>query len=134
MSACAVTGCERAAVSRGWCRRHYLRWQRHGDPLHERPSVAARIRRRVKRIGECDIWLGARGSDGYGAIKVNGRIARPHRVVWELHHGPIPDGLFVLHSCDTPLCARADHLMLGTQRANVQDMLRKGRRPKHRAA
>lgn len=80
------------------------------------------------------ISQGAISTDGYGVIKVAGRTARLTRVVWELHHGSIPTGLSVLHSCDTPACARVDHLMLGTQRANIQDMLRKGRRPKHRAA
>jgi hypothetical protein len=80
------------------------------------------------------VWTGSLAPDGYGLVKVAGRARRLSRVVWELHHGPIPVGLSVLHSCDNPPCARIDHLMLGTQRANVQDMLRKGRRPKHRAA
>lgn len=31
---CAVDGCERAAHTRGWCRKHYLRWLTHGDPTH----------------------------------------------------------------------------------------------------
>lgn len=131
---CTVPDCDRAPVSRGWCRLHYLRWQRHGDPLRERPDAAARIAAHVQRVGECDVWTGALASDGYGVVKVGGRSRRLTRVVWELHHGPIPAGLSVLHSCDNPPCARIDHLMLGTQRANIQDMLRKGRRPKHRAA
>ena len=29
---CAVTGCERPAQVLGWCRGHYQRVQRHGDP------------------------------------------------------------------------------------------------------
>lgn len=131
---CAVPDCERAAISRGWCRRHYLRWQRHGDPLRERPDLRTRIASHIQRVGECDVWTGALASDGYGIVKIDGHARRLTRVVWELHHGPIPAGLSVLHSCDNPPCARIDHLMLGTQRANIQDMLRKGRRPKHRAA
>ncbi len=30
---CAVDGCDRAAKSRGWCRMHYGRWIRSGDPV-----------------------------------------------------------------------------------------------------
>lgn len=96
--------------------------------------LADRIAARVERVGECDLWRGAADVDGYGIIKVDGRTRRLTRVVWELHYGPIPAGLSVLHSCDSPSCARVDHLMAGTQRANIQDMLRKGRRPRHRAA
>jgi hypothetical protein len=30
---CSVTDCDKPAHCRGWCNAHYLRWQRHGDPL-----------------------------------------------------------------------------------------------------
>lgn len=98
------------------------------------PELAERIMRRVVRAGECQLWQGAHDPDGYGIVKVAGRVRRLTRLVWELHHGPIPGGLSVLHSCDSPSCVRIDHLMIGSQRANIQDMLRKGRRPKHRVA
>lgn len=34
---CSIEGCGRPVRQRGWCNRHYLRWQRHGDPLAGRP-------------------------------------------------------------------------------------------------
>ncbi len=34
---CTIDGCERAVAARGWCRLHYHRWHRHGDPLHVTP-------------------------------------------------------------------------------------------------
>jgi len=30
---CSVEGCDKPHKSRGWCRKHYLRFWRHGDPL-----------------------------------------------------------------------------------------------------
>ena len=30
---CTVNDCIKPATIRGWCNAHYLRWQRHGDPL-----------------------------------------------------------------------------------------------------
>ncbi len=73
----------------------------------------------------CWRWTGAIGGGGYGALGIPQR--RAHRVSWELHYGPIPPGILVLHSCDNPPCPRPDHLFLGTQVDNVHDMLQKGR-------
>jgi hypothetical protein len=33
--ACAIDGCEKAVMARGWCTTHYARWSKHGDPLYE---------------------------------------------------------------------------------------------------
>lgn len=32
MRPCAFLGCDRGAVARGWCKRHWERWWKHGDP------------------------------------------------------------------------------------------------------
>ena len=97
-------------------------------------DLLVRISQHITRVGECDEWTAARDGDGYGLIKVAGVLRRATRVVWEETYGPIPAGLSVLHACDNPPCVRADHLMLGTQRANIRDMLGKGRRPSKNAA
>lgn len=91
--------------------------------------MAERLEIRVSKTAGCWVWMGARDQAGYGAVKVDGRMRRAARVAWELAYGPIPAGLNILHSCDNPPCVRPDHLMIGTQRANIQDMLAKGRRP-----
>lgn len=35
---CVVDDCDSPTVGRSWCRKHYGRWHRHGDPLRERPQ------------------------------------------------------------------------------------------------
>ena len=61
---------------------------------------------------------------------VGGRTEKAHRVSWELRHGPILDGLLVLHRCDRPSCVNPDHLRLGTHRENTNDMVVRGRNAK----
>ena len=80
--------------------------------------------------GDCWVWTGARAERGYGIVSNRGgrNRRRAHRTSWELAHGPIPPGMFVLHRCDNPPCVRAEHLFLGTQLDNMRDMAAKGRR------
>lgn len=76
----------------------------------------------------CHPWMGSR-SKGYGNFGLKGRgRTRAHRSGWELFVGPIPDGLFVCHSCDNPACCNPKHWFLGTHRQNMRDMIQKGRR------
>lgn len=81
----------------------------------------------------CWMWMGGRGSHGYGVFCANNRRYRAHRVAWELANGPIPndpDGpkIVVCHHCDTPLCCNPYRcLFLGTQTDNMRDAARKGR-------
>ena len=75
----------------------------------------------------CIEWTGARFTNGYGARKIKGKQYRVHRLEWERVHGPIPEGLCVLHRCDNPPCYNVDHLFLGTVLDNTRDMIAKGR-------
>jgi hypothetical protein len=78
----------------------------------------------------CWLWTSQRTPEGYGQFHFGRRGTPPwyaHRLAWELSNGPIPDGLSVLHHCDTPSCVNPQHLFLGTQTDNMQDASRKGR-------
>lgn len=76
------------------------------------------------------MWLAAKTSNGYGHIKINGKMVGAHRVAWELENGSITDGLDVLHDCDVKLCVNNAHLFLGTQVDNMADRDAKGRQAK----
>jgi len=81
-----------------------------------------------KDVDGCWLWTG-RPVQGYGRFRPSSRGTKigAHRYSWELHVGPIPDGLDVCHRCDVPLCIRPDHLFLGTHADNMADMVAKGR-------
>ena len=77
----------------------------------------------------CWLWLlSVHGNNKYGHAVWNGRHTEAHRLSWTLHRGEIPEGLRVLHKCDTPTCVNPDHLFLGTQKDNITDMIKKGRK------
>lgn len=83
---------------------------------------------KVVKGPECWDWTGARTAPGWhGRFYVDGRIVMAHRYAWERAYGPVPLGLNVLHSCDNAGCVRPDHLMVGTQHANMRDASQKGR-------
>jgi len=80
----------------------------------------------VHPITDCWLWI---GSDNYryGTFWMD-KPLKAHRVAWTIYRGEIPNGLHVLHTCDTPLCVNPSHLFLGTHRDNMRDMFSKGRR------
>jgi HNH endonuclease len=87
---------------------------------------------RVERENDCLVFAGARNADGYGKVglTIEPGVYRPgyaHRIAWEHHFGPLPEGLCVLHHCDNPPCVLIDHLFIGTKGDNNRDMTAKGR-------
>lgn len=49
-----------------------------------------------------------------------------HRYVWELRHGPIPDGYEVDHKCNNRACCNVEHLQVihGSKHASQTNIMR----------
>lgn len=77
----------------------------------------------------CWLWNAGAFADGYPAIMVPNpkRMERAHRWSYEHFVGPIPDGEYVCHRCDTPLCVNPSHMFTGTNADNMRDAWSKGR-------
>jgi hypothetical protein len=95
-------------------------------------ALVERFWKRVDKSGDCWLWTGGKHDFGYGIFSP-GRYTRiyAHRFSYELHYGPVPDGLYVLHRCDNPPCVNPAHLWLGTHLDNTADRHRKGRSRGH---
>lgn len=87
---------------------------------------------KIDKTGDgCWPWKSTIDRDGYGQQGFKKKNLRAHRLAWELTHGPIPEGMQVLHVCDVRNCCNVkDHLFLGTDKDNIADMVRKGRQSK----
>lgn len=91
-------------------------------------SDAARFRRFVAPgPNGCLVWTGSKTRQGYGRFRLRDRILKAHRVAYSIAHGTCPDGLILLHRCDTPGCVNVEHLVPGTVAENNADRQAKGR-------
>lgn len=124
---CSVDGCDNKHEAKGWCKVHYHRHRRHGDPLGgifvgATPEEA--FAHRTKKVGDHLIWTGGTVEDGYGRILVKSRKMLVHRWIYERKVGPIPDGMFVDHICGIPACCNVDHLRVVTRKQNMEHRVR----------
>lgn len=65
----------------------------------------------------CWLWVGTMHATGYGRyghIGHGGTLKQAHRASYEIHYGPIPNGMFVCHRCGVPSCVAPHHLFLVT--------------------
>lgn len=117
---CTVIGCTETPWARGWCAKHYARWNKTGSPLGtNRPTVRSEaLLSKVDTSREHWMWTGTT-LEGYGIFNWRKTKAKAHRAVYELLEGPIPQGLELDHLCQITLCVRPSHLEPVTHRVNI---------------
>jgi hypothetical protein len=127
---CSIESCAKPKACRGWCWTHYDRWRRHGDPHKLGPrgergtryigTPGERFWRYVEKTEACWLWTGGcRSRGGYGNLgNVDGKTVPAHRFSYEMHRGPIPEGLVVDHLCRETKCVNPDHLEAVTVQEN----------------
>lgn len=102
-----------------------------GHSIRNRPirPAADRFWAKVNKRGpsDCWDWTGSHDQHGYGQIRISRRAVKAHRFSYELHKGPIPEGLDCLHHCDRPSCVNPDHLYAGDAKQNTADAIARGR-------
>lgn len=102
------------------------------DEKYEKLNKSPKFKQ-IKYIIKDKCWIctsHAKMTSGYPRINRNGKGYGLHRYVYELFKGNIPKNYVIMHECDNKLCINPDHLKIGTQQDNMNDMKNKGKSPK----
>ena len=130
---CSAEDCDNVVRRNGLCDMHDQRMKAYGrlDRL-PRLTTTEKLYAGAVRNGDCIEFTGRLNRYGYGYIdewRGNKRTARltAHRAAVIVSGRILPPDKVVMHTCDNPPCINPDHLVIGTQRDNIHDAIRKGR-------
>lgn len=92
-------------------------------------SALERFLDKVNKTPTCWLWTGSANAGGYGNFMDRpGKNMTAHR--WSLINlgkTPVPKGMVVCHTCNTPRCVNPAHLYAGTNSDNMKDRSRSGK-------
>lgn len=66
--------------------------------------------------------VGYRETRGYVQFRYEQKTYRAHRLIWEMHHGPIPDGAEIDHINGNPFDNRLENLRLVSREDNARNL------------
>lgn len=122
-STCSVTDCDSPVHGRGFCKKHWLRWWRHGDVHYVAAPPEHRFWSKVFKTETCWLWTGATNTKGYGSFSVGIGASKTrvgaHAWAYETLIGPVPGGCELDHLCRDHRCVNPAHLEPVPHRVNV---------------
>lgn len=142
---CSIEACNTKQHSRGWCRTHYGRWWKFGDPEKAVQKQAKKgecqkyFFQAIKNPApdRCIIWPYGKtgGLRPYGAIGYRGKPWTTHRLALCIYTNTWPGAdILACHGpCHNPLCFNPLHLSWGTRTDNNRDQDRDGTRARGEA-
>lgn len=127
LSSCSIIDCARSTKggARGWCKLHYYRWNRNGDPLATKRAeldltVDERFWNRLRETADgCWEWAEYVDEKGYGRFWDGSRTIRAHQYSYSALVGDVPAGLELDHLCRNRRCANPYHLDPVTHAVNM---------------
>jgi hypothetical protein len=128
---CSIPDCGKPHKGQGYCKLHYARLCRHGDPFGGRTPNGEPLRfinevAMTHTGGECLTWPYANKGSGYGNLWIDGKVVVVSRYICELAHGapPTPEHE-AAHNCGKghDACIAPGHLEWKTPAENQADRL-----------
>ena len=141
--ACSKCSESKPIMAKGMCAACYMRQRRRDKagpafvgraPTGSREEIALtnrydwldRFQSKIDASGDCHEWHGGATAAGYGVFHACGYTYLAHRLAFALAGGGMNHPV-VMHSCDNPKCVNPAHLVGGDYKANMEDMVVKGR-------
>lgn len=116
------------------CGAHRMQMVRYGKILnavpvrrHADPWIKFKENFSVDEATDCWVWDGPTNSVGRPRIHVGNKFINAARYAMVKFGKALPRHLQANHTCNNGLCVNPAHLYAGTQKQNMDDMIRQGR-------
>lgn len=85
-----------------------------------------RIKDFIIKTDDCWLWTKCTTEAGYGCVRIKGQFYYLHKLMFRLFVNKTYDGV-LRHKCDNPTCCNPQHLEIGSQIDNIDDMWKRNR-------